>query len=78
MTGAYCLVTEITIGVWTALALFGYAFQCELPHWQYLPSRCAGEVSKAGGGKGIVYVHPRLKLFSGSSHVRDHDLQHVG
>ncbi|KAE8352421.1 hypothetical protein BDV28DRAFT_165511 [Aspergillus coremiiformis] len=39
----YCRSTQIAIGGWTVLALFGYAFQCQPPHWRYLPSRCVGE-----------------------------------
>ncbi|KNG83808.1 hypothetical protein ANOM_008008 [Aspergillus nomiae NRRL 13137] len=33
----------MAIAGWTALAVFGFAFQCQTPRWQYFPSRCLGE-----------------------------------
>ncbi|KJK60992.1 hypothetical protein P875_00042787 [Aspergillus parasiticus SU-1] len=39
----YCRITETIIGGWTLLAVLGYAFQCQTPRWQYLPSHCLGE-----------------------------------
>ncbi|KAB8225808.1 hypothetical protein BDV33DRAFT_198218 [Aspergillus novoparasiticus] len=39
----YCRITETIIGGWTILAVLGYAFQCQTPRWQYLPSHCLGE-----------------------------------
>ncbi|PKX91133.1 uncharacterized protein P174DRAFT_463272 [Aspergillus novofumigatus IBT 16806] len=39
----WCLMVQIGIGVWTLLALFGTAFQCPAPYWEYSPSRCIGK-----------------------------------
>ncbi|KAB8260277.1 hypothetical protein BDV32DRAFT_149505 [Aspergillus pseudonomiae] len=33
----------MAIAGWTALVVFGFAFQCQTPRWQYFPSRCLGE-----------------------------------
>ncbi|GFF44985.1 esterase EstB [Aspergillus udagawae] len=39
----WCLMAHIGVGVWTLLALFGTAFQCPDPYWEYSPSRCIGK-----------------------------------
>ncbi|OGM45085.1 integral membrane protein [Aspergillus bombycis] len=39
----YCRITQMAIAGWTVLAIFGSAFQCQTPRWQYYPSRCLGE-----------------------------------
>ncbi|KAG2001765.1 hypothetical protein GB937_009921 [Aspergillus fischeri] len=39
----WCLMVQIGVGVWTLLALFGTAFQCPAPYWEYSPSRCIGK-----------------------------------
>ncbi|KAL2867845.1 uncharacterized protein BJX67DRAFT_352398 [Aspergillus lucknowensis] len=39
----YCLLTQIAIGTWLVLVLFGTAFQCQSPFWKYDPGRCVGE-----------------------------------
>ncbi|KEY80577.1 integral membrane protein [Aspergillus fumigatus] len=36
-------MVQIGLGVWTLLALFGTAFQCRAPYWEYSPSRCIGK-----------------------------------
>ncbi|GFG12708.1 integral membrane protein [Aspergillus udagawae] len=39
----WCLMAHIGVGVWMLLALFGTAFQCPEPYWEYSPSRCIGK-----------------------------------
>ncbi|GFG09921.1 esterase EstB [Aspergillus lentulus] len=39
----WCLMVQIGVGVWMLLALFGTAFQCPAPYWEYSPSRCIGK-----------------------------------
>ncbi|KAI2950778.1 hypothetical protein CBS147322_5282 [Aspergillus niger] len=36
------MITMIAVGLWTVFALFATALQCR-PHWEYLPSHCAGK-----------------------------------
>ncbi|RAL03343.1 uncharacterized protein BO80DRAFT_350106 [Aspergillus ibericus CBS 121593] len=39
-----CLITAGVTAAWTIFALFGIAFQCEMPDpWTYNPSRCSGQ-----------------------------------
>ncbi|PYI01626.1 hypothetical protein BO78DRAFT_455712 [Aspergillus sclerotiicarbonarius CBS 121057] len=39
-----CLITAGLTTAWTIFALFGIAFQCQMPDpWIYSPSRCAGQ-----------------------------------
>ncbi|THC94027.1 hypothetical protein EYZ11_006499 [Aspergillus tanneri] len=37
-----CLITQIGVGLWTLFALFGLAFQCSPPYWEYSATRCVG------------------------------------
>ncbi|KAF4213152.1 hypothetical protein CNMCM6805_010068 [Aspergillus fumigatiaffinis] len=39
----WCLMVQVGVGVWALLALFGAAFQCPTPYWEYSPSRCIGK-----------------------------------
>ncbi|KAF7181877.1 hypothetical protein CNMCM7691_001174 [Aspergillus felis] len=41
----WCLMVQIGLGVWTLLAVFGTAFQCPAPYWEYSPTRCVGKQS---------------------------------
>lgn len=41
-----CTIIAGIVAGWSIFAVFGIAFQCELPDpWLYSPGRCAGEVS---------------------------------
>lgn len=47
-------MVQIGLGVWTLLALFGTAFQCRAPYWEYSPSRCIGKVGPYAPTKSII------------------------
>lgn len=41
-----CIITAGIVVGWAIFAVFGIAFQCEMPDpWLYSPKRCAGQVS---------------------------------
>jgi hypothetical protein len=63
----WCLMVQVGVGVWALLALFGAAFQCPTPYWEYSPSRCIGKVGPT------QKHHCTLLRFLGCDHIPDHD-----